>query len=85
MKIHAQRTDGDSTIITTIQCPKWLGGCTTRQEIKIKTADLARYNKGVHMQDAFPYLSADQRERLISGICGICWDKMFLPDEGEEF
>ena len=28
-------------------------------------------------QDAFPYLSADEREMLISGICPTCWEKTF--------
>jgi len=29
------------------------------------------------VQDVFPYLSADEREMLISGICPDCWDKLF--------
>ena len=28
-------------------------------------------------QKAFPYLSADEREMLISGICPTCWEKTF--------
>ena len=28
-------------------------------------------------QKAFPYLSADERELLISGICPECWEKTF--------
>ena len=32
------------------------------------------------IQDALPMLSLDERELLMSGICGKCFDKMF----GEE-
>ena len=32
------------------------------------------------IQDAFPYLSADERELLISQICGDCWDRMFRDE-----
>lgn len=29
------------------------------------------------VQKVFPYLSADEREMLISGICPTCWEKTF--------
>ena len=32
---------------------------------------------GPYIQDAMPYLTADEREVLISGTCGGCFDKMF--------
>jgi len=34
------------------------------------------------MQDIFPELSIEDRELLISGTCGTCWNKLF-PDEEE--
>jgi len=36
---------------------------------------------GELVQNAFPYLSADERELLISGICPTCWDNLFSEDE----
>lgn len=36
---------------------------------------------GVLVQNAFPYLSADEREMLISGICPECWKKMWGDDD----
>ena len=39
---------------------------------------------GENIQIAFPDLTADQREILISGICPECWDKIFPPEEDEE-
>ena len=36
--------------------------------------------KGKLIQDAFPELSSDERELLLSGICSECWDKIFAED-----
>jgi len=36
------------------------------------------------MQDIFPELSLGDRELLISGTCGTCWDKLFPHEEGDE-
>lgn len=32
------------------------------------------------IQDAMPYLTADERELLISQTCGSCFNKLFSPD-----
>lgn len=56
--------------------------CKQDQSVKVKEKDLKEYSNGAHAQHAFPYLSADERELLISGICGSCFDKMF-EDEDE--
>lgn len=37
--------------------------------------------KHQYVQDVFPDLSVDDRELLISGICGKCFDSMFDEDE----
>lgn len=37
-----------------------------------------------HIQDILNYLTAGERELLLSGTCGECFDKMFPPlDNGE--
>ena len=36
------------------------------------------------IQDLMPYLSADERELLISRTCGSCWDNLFGSYEDEE-
>jgi hypothetical protein len=38
---------------------------------------LALRQAGAYVQDAFPYLSAPEREQLISGTHPKCWDEMF--------
>lgn len=65
---------------TTIPCPK----CGKQEVIEVQAPDLYKYNQGAFMQDAFPYLTPSQRERLMTGICGPCFDKLFPPEEEEE-
>lgn len=48
--------------------------------IAIDPVDVERWQNGELIQNAMPYLSADERELIISGTCGQCWGKMF----GEE-
>jgi len=62
-------------IVTT--CPF----CGKANFIEVNEADYLDWSDGKLAQDAFPYLSADEREMLISGICPTCWDSMFGSDE----
>ncbi len=55
--------------------------CKVSAEMSVNRQDLADWRGGKYIQDAMPYLSADQRELLISGTCGDCFDKMFGGDE----
>lgn len=45
------------------------------------TVDLEKFNRWTkgegHIQDMLPGLTIDERELLISGVCGKCFDKMF--------
>ena len=45
--------------------------------IKVKEDDYYEWEGGELIQRAFPYLSADERELLISQICGPCFDLNF--------
>ncbi len=65
-------------IITT--CPF----CGHANEVAVNEADFWDWQDGALVQNAFPYLSADEREMLISGICPKCWDSMFSEEEEEE-
>jgi len=59
------------TIITA--CPF----CHRANEVPVNEADYWDWQDGALAQVAFPYLSADEREMLISGICPKCWEEMF--------
>ena len=51
--------------------------CADPQHITVGQADLDAWQSGTNIQNAMPYLSADDREILISGICGECFDKIY--------
>ena len=49
--------------------------CGEYHEVLVSEADYAAWQGGELVQNAFPYLSADEREILVSGICSECWGK----------
>lgn len=55
--------------------------CKQDNIVEVKTEDFQKWKDGWHVQDAFPYLSADQRELLISRTCPKCWTKLFGSGE----
>ena len=68
----------DCTVITC--CPF----CGKAHEIAVNEMDYLDWQDGKLAQDAFPYLSASDREMLISGIDEECWNGMFGTGEEEE-
>lgn len=63
--------------------------CGKTVEISVYNDDYFKWRKGMLIQDAFPYLSPDDREMLVSHTCKECWDRMFScdcedPEEDEE-
>ena len=58
--------------------------CKDQVEIKVNIDDVTAWENGKLIQDAMPYLSADEREVLISGTCGPCFDKLFGGDVASE-
>ena len=66
----------DQLCVYQVGCRK----CMEQFEIRGEDRDFIRWEEeGELIQNALPYLSADERELLISGICGGCFDKMFGP------
>ena len=57
--------------------------CNRLQTIEVEDSQYNRWMAGENIQIAFPNLTPDQREILMSGICPECWEKIF-PDEDEE-
>lgn len=58
--------------------------CGKPQEVIVADAALRKFRAGDFAQDCFPELPAEQREFLISGICGDCWERMFSEVEEDE-
>ena len=57
--------------------------CHKLQTIEVNEIQYSDWMAGKNIQKAFPDLTADQREILMSGICPECWDEIF-QDEDEE-
>lgn len=55
--------------------------CNSTHHIIVYVEDYKKYVDGMHVQDAFPYLSLEDRELLISHTCSSCWDKMMGTEE----
>jgi len=52
--------------------------CGTKHVIIVPAAGYFKWARGhAKIQEALPMLSEDERELLVSGICGRCFDKMF--------
>ena len=67
------------TIVT--ECPI----CHHTNEVMVNEEDYFAWAfDGELVQNAFPYLSADEREMLVSGICPKCWAKTFGDEEEED-
>jgi hypothetical protein len=55
--------------------------CEYAENILVNEADYDAWHNGVFIQDAFPYLTAGQRELMISSTCDTCWKEFFGEDE----
>ena len=60
-----------------ITCPF----CGTKSLVIVEEDDFTAWQNGMVAQEAFPYLSAEEREMLISGLCLDCQDKLFCEPE----
>ncbi|MBP3752154.1 MAG: WYL domain-containing transcriptional regulator [Pyramidobacter sp.] len=77
MGICGSNTREKGFMIST-QCPF----CSQETEIPINLIDLFSWEvDGLPAQDAFPYLTDDQREMIISGTCPSCWCSLYEQDE----
>ena len=68
----------DCEVLT--QCPF----CGEAHVVLVNEIDYLDWKDGKLAQNAFPYLSADEREMLISGICPDCWAGMFGGADEED-
>lgn len=57
--------------------------CGTRHTFILNRIDYEAWQTSTHIQNAFPDMSADEREILISGTCPECWDILWAPMEDE--
>lgn len=67
----------------TVSTPKCMV-CDNRTVLEVDQKGWDRYNGGAFIQDAFPELSADDRELLLTGIHPECWDTFAPKDEEDD-
>lgn len=61
-----------------VKCPL----CGTEYEMNMTDEQYNKYIKGEdNIQNIFPDWPADEREMLITGICGKCWDQQIKINE----
>lgn len=58
--------------------------CHKLQTLEVDDSQYYDWLAGKNIQRAFPNLSADQREILMSGICPECWEDIFEEDDEED-
>ena len=68
------------SVKVSVTCPF----CGKESFLTLSANDFEAWQNGELVQNAFPYLDANERELLVSGICSECWDKMFSSEEDEE-
>ena len=56
--------------------------CQETTDLKVNFQGFVNWKSGELIQEALPELSCDERELLISGTCGTCFDELF-PSEDE--
>lgn len=64
----------------TVTCIK----CRSPQIVDCTQEQLRAWELGELIQRAMPNVVAAQRELLVSGYCGQCWDALFGGDDGDE-
>ena len=69
-----------SNITITNRCPF----CGQTHEVEVDYRSFISWQCGELAQNAFPHLTAEEREQLISGICPDCQQDIFGSDEGDE-
>ena len=60
-------------MIIRTKCPS----CGDTEDLDLPASQYENWRRGALIQNCFPELSADDRERLVSGMCPECWDKLF--------
>lgn len=57
--------------------------CGQKSKLTVDEAGYLAWRAGALIQRAFPGMPKDQREQLMTGTHGECWDKMFSDPEDE--
>lgn len=68
---------GRTMRVDTPKCPH----CSKRGQVTVSVQGYMKWTiRGVHIQDALPELSADEREQMLTGTHPACWAEMMGPE-----
>lgn len=67
----------DVVTVTCRPCPV----CEERATLTVSRVGYGAWQAGAFVQDAFPELSADDRELLITGTHPACWNELIGDEE----
>src|SRR5690554_1794833 len=70
--------DGGTTVEIECFC------CKKGFRLEVGTQDYQEWENGKYAQEAFRYLTAPQRELLISQTCEECFNRMFPPEDDDD-
>lgn len=71
----------DDGIIRAVKVKSLTTGQWGEMAMTIQPADWNLWQQGAFIQTVMPYLTADQREFLLTGMTPEEWDRMFPEDE----
>lgn len=57
--------------------------CEDEFDLDVTSSQLFQWKQGALIQRVFSYLNADERELIMTGMCGKCYDELFY-DDGDE-
>lgn len=69
-------------LVIDVTCPKCIV-CGEQETITVLKKQFDAWRDGVYVQNAFPDLTADQRELLVTGTHSACWDAIAPEDDDE--
>lgn len=67
-------------IIVGTKCPF----CGKEGQMMVDAEKHHRWKAGELVQNVWPEMTPDEREQLITGICGKCWDTTMATEMGNE-
>lgn len=69
-----------ATVIVKKDCPF----CGQDNGIEVDMASYEKWQGGAFVQNAFPTLTAEEREVLVSGSHADCWDEAYDDEEDDD-
>ena len=79
MFTHIGKIEEGRYTVSSKPCPM----CNESLTIEITGQQLYKYNQGALIQEVMPDVSAQDRERFVTGYCNTCWISIFGDGEDE--